>query len=145
MLYDENSVVQRQRYLITHGHPPQLAYDTARKEFYRHRHQVEIATRVAREEALAVGAFFGPGPLEVGMGLEDRAYEQWKGWAEKEVAAMKQMAGAAYTGTETESGREGLDVPEGPGVEAEELQEVAGSVPASSRGQLAQGGAGVHP
>ena len=121
--------------------PTDFAYDTARKEFYRHRHAVEVSNRVAREEAQAVGAFFGPGPVEVGMGLEDKAYEQWKAWAEKEVASMKQMAGAAYTGVENQDAA--ISSPEQP--EQEDLQEISESVPASKRGQQAQGGAGVHP
>lgn len=96
---------------------------------------------MAREEALAVGAFFGPGPVEIGMHLENQAYEGWKAWAEKEVAAMKQMAGAAYTGTENQEAA--ISSPEVP--EQEDLQEVSESVPASRRGQEAQGGAAVHP
>ncbi|KAI7092993.1 hypothetical protein KC316_g21811 [Hortaea werneckii] len=75
------------------------------------------------------------------MHLENQAYEGWKAWAEKEVAAMKQMAGAAYTGTENEEAT--ISSPEVP--EQEDLQEVSDSVPASRRGQEAQGGAAVHP
>ncbi|KAI7363048.1 hypothetical protein KC328_g18941, partial [Hortaea werneckii] len=114
-------VVQRQSYLMSHdGLTTALAYDIARKEFYRYRHYLETSTRVAREEALAVGAFFGPGPVEIGMHLENQAYEGWKAWAEKEVAAMKQMAGAAYTGTENEEAT--ISSPEVP--EQEDLQEI---------------------
>ncbi|KAI6870009.1 ATP-dependent DNA helicase [Hortaea werneckii] len=116
------AVVQRQSYLMSHGGlTTALAYDTARKEFYRYRHYLETSTRVAREEALAVGAFFGPGPVEIGMHLENQAYEGWKAWAEKEVAAMKQMAGAAYTGTENQEAA--ISSPEVP--EQEDLQEVS--------------------
>ncbi|KAI7322771.1 ATP-dependent DNA helicase, partial [Hortaea werneckii] len=115
------AVVQRQSYLMSHdGLTTALAYDIARKEFYRYRHYLETSTRVAREEALAVGAFFGPGPVEIGMHLENQAYEGWKVWAEKEVAAMKQMAGAAYTGTENEEAT--ISSPEVP--EQEDLQEI---------------------
>ncbi|KAI7092985.1 hypothetical protein KC324_g21885, partial [Hortaea werneckii] len=55
------------------------------------------------------------------MHLENQAYEGWKAWAEKEVAAMKQMAGAAYTGTENEGAA--ISSPEVP--EQEDLQEVS--------------------
>ena len=60
------------------------AYDQARKELYRYRHAQEVEQRVAREEALASGAFFGQGPLEIGNYLEDKQYEDWRKWAEKE-------------------------------------------------------------
>jgi hypothetical protein len=69
------------------------AYDKARKEFYDVRHTQEIERRVAREEALWTGAEFGPSPLAVGMQLEDQKYEEWRGWAAKEIMAIKQLFG----------------------------------------------------
>ncbi|KAK3714220.1 mitochondrial ribosomal small subunit component [Vermiconidia calcicola] len=136
------AVIQRQKYLL-HNTPltPAAAYDKSRKELYRLRHFREISVRVAREEAESTGAFFGMGPLEVGMQLEDRAYENWRLWAEKEVAALKQLQGSAYTGTGAED--EGDTVPEVEGGR-EEVQEVSQAIPATRRGQEAKGGAGVR-
>lgn len=134
-------MIQRQNWLLTHTNlSPPAAYDQARKELYRVRHAREIEVRVAREEALSTGAMFGPGPLEIGMKLEDKAYEDWKEWAIKEIASLKQLQGSAYTGTESE------DSEAEPTEESEaEVQEVAASVPASRRGQTAQGGTAIHP
>lgn len=96
------AVVQRQAYLMSVGHGVNAAYDIARKEFYRVRHANEVEARVAREEALSTGAFFGPGPNEVGEKLEDMAYEDWRQWAVKENSNLKQIQGAAYSGDEVE-------------------------------------------
>jgi small subunit ribosomal protein S23 len=79
-----------------------VAYDQARGEYYRYRLAREVEDRVAREEALATGAFFGPGPLEIGMQLEDGYYENWKEWAIKEAQALKQLSQSAYSGTDEE-------------------------------------------
>ncbi|CZT24656.1 related to 37S ribosomal protein S25, mitochondrial [Ramularia collo-cygni] len=134
------AVIQRQQYLM---HKQSLseaaAYDRARKELYRFRHAREIEQRVAREEALSTGAYFGPGPLQTGMHVEDQMYEQWKAWAQNEIQAQKALAGSAYTGAEEEVG---LDA-EG-GEESAALEEVAGSVPGSRGGVTARGGAAVH-
>jgi len=145
------SVIQRQHHLITAGYPLASAYDTARKEFYRYRHSLETESRVAREEALSTGAFFGPGPLEVGMQLEDKSYENWKEWAKKEIETQRQMAGSAYTGEEAAEAQEvGSGVVGGGGIDGgvtgqRELEEVSENVPASRRGLEARGGSAVHP
>lgn len=87
-----------------------LAYDTARREFYFHRHREDIRRRVAKEEALHVGAYFGKGPLEIGMELEDRTWENWKRWAREQIddeeAARAQMFSGAQV-TEVEAVEEG--------------------------------------
>ena len=71
------------------------AYDKARREFYAHRHLSEIRSRIAKEEAQHVGAYFGKGPLEIGMEVEDKSWEKWKQWAgiqiEAEQAKRAQM------------------------------------------------------
>jgi len=77
------------------------AYDKARKEFYALRLEEEIEKRVAREEAMWVGAYFGKGALDVGMELEDKTYEEWKEWAAKEVEAIGRQRDSAYTGIGT--------------------------------------------
>ncbi|KAK1094271.1 mitochondrial ribosomal small subunit component [Friedmanniomyces endolithicus] len=92
------AVVQRTNSLLNSGIPSSHASAIALAEFARHQHYTETSLRVAREEALATGAFFGPGPLEIGMMLEDRQYDGWRQWAEKEIVALKQLQGSAYTG-----------------------------------------------
>jgi len=78
------------------------AYDTARKEFYALRHEEEVERRVAHEEALSTGAYFGLNTLEIGMQLEDKSYEKWKAWALKNVEAINLARDSAYTGVGTE-------------------------------------------
>jgi small subunit ribosomal protein S23 len=113
------------------------AYDKARKELYKTRHAREVESRIAKEEARAYGAFFGKGPLEVGMELEDQQYANWVEWAKKEQQALAQQASNAYTGDEAENAAAGTG--------QEELQEVSDQVPGSKAGQTALGGAAVHP
>ncbi|KAK5116727.1 hypothetical protein LTR62_007401 [Meristemomyces frigidus] len=132
------AVIQRQKHLIRTGVPTSTAYDTARRELYTLRHAQETELRVAREEALSTGAFFGPGPNEIGMQLEDKQYENWRAWAVKEIAALKQLQGSAYTGMEVEAAGDGSA--EGQA----EVEAVGDSVPASKRGQEARGGSAVH-
>lgn len=47
---------------------------------------------------MAVGAYFGPSILEIGMQLEDQNYEKWKEWAAQEVMVMQQQKDALYSG-----------------------------------------------
>lgn len=134
-------VIQRWQWLLLHtAMSNAAAYDMARKELYRFRHQKEVEARVAREESLAVGAYFGLGPLEVGEHLEDKAYENWKEWAVKETLAIRALGDSSYTGTE--DGAE-LAVNEPNSVGVAGLQELAANVPGSQAGQTAQGGAAV--
>jgi small subunit ribosomal protein S23 len=65
------------------------AYDKARREFYKLRHQEEIEARIAVEEARMVGAYFGKSLLQVGVEIEDQQYESWKEWATKEIMLQK--------------------------------------------------------
>lgn len=132
------AVVQRQSWLMSKGGLTEAAaYDKARKELYRSRHAREVESRIAKEEARAYGAFFGKGPLEVGMELEDKQYANWMEWAKKENQAMAAQASNAYTGDE--------DAAEIREPEQEELQQVSDQVPSSRAGQTALGGAAVHP
>lgn len=135
------AVVQRQHWLMRHaGLTEAAAYDKARKELYRTRHAREVEQRVAREEAMAYGGFFGASPLEIGAELEDRQIENWKAWAKKEIQTQKQLQGSAYTGTENEEAEAQLEE-----ADDEVLQQVGERVPASKSGQMAMGGAAVHP
>jgi len=97
------SVVQRQLWLI--NNIPEMsnnqAYDIARKEFYALRHEQEVERRVAKEEALWTGAYFGKGVLEIAEELESKTYESWKAWAIKEVETIQRQKDAAYTGVGT--------------------------------------------
>lgn len=115
------------------------AYDQARKEFYDLRLQQDVQRRVAKEEALATGAYFGKSVNEIGMDLEDAEYEKWKVWAVKEAAAINQKKAAMYTGFDNE------DMAVDPNSQETELalEEVSDSIPA--RGVDANGGAIVRP
>ncbi|KAF2142375.1 uncharacterized protein K452DRAFT_358185 [Aplosporella prunicola CBS 121167] len=140
---DGESVVQRQRWLMhNQGLSKASAYDQARKEFYRHRHMEDIERRIAHEEALHTGAYFSKSPLEVGMELEDKQFEEWKKWALKEVDVLRQAQAAMYSGID--NGEVSLDTNDNVALD-EALSEASDSVPASKQGQTARGGAAIHP
>lgn len=101
-----DSVVQRQKWLMTEDGgslTEDQAYDKARKEFYEARHYDEIERRVAREEAMSTGAYFGKSQLQIGMELENQTFEKWKEWAHQQVMLQEQAKSAAYTGIGTQS------------------------------------------
>jgi small subunit ribosomal protein S23 len=79
----------------------QNAYDQARQEFYDIRHQEGIQRRVAREEALAYGAYFDKSPTEIGIDVEQRIISQdWRPWADQQlVAAPQRGAGSDIEAT----------------------------------------------
>ena len=116
------------------------AYDQARKEFYDLRLQEDVERRVAKEEAMSTGAYFGKSALEIGMELEDKEYERWKEWAMKEVTLLEQRQAAMYTGgaesreSEVESNSAEYEAA---------LEEVSDQIPA--QGQSALGGAMLKP
>lgn len=117
------------------------AYDQARREFYEIRLQQDVERRVAKEEAQATGAYFGKSSLQVGMELEDKAFELWKGWAQNEVVVMEQKRGAVDSGVAVDDGSQVLSADD-PETEAA-LDEIGSSIPA--QGQTALGGAIVRP
>ncbi|MCJ1424152.1 mitochondrial ribosomal small subunit component [Sticta canariensis] len=93
------SVVQRQLWLIENQNISRgKAYEQARKEFYALRLQEDVERRVAKEEALATGAYFGKSAVEIGMELEDKEYERWRDWANKQFVEETQRRLAAYSG-----------------------------------------------
>ncbi|KAF2127155.1 mitochondrial ribosomal protein [Dothidotthia symphoricarpi CBS 119687] len=101
---DGESVIQRQMWLMKHRSLSKAsAYDMARREFYQHRHLSEIRQRIAKEEALHVGAYFGKGPLEIGMGLEDRTWESWKVWAAKQIEDEQSVRAQMFSGPGNEA------------------------------------------
>jgi small subunit ribosomal protein S23 len=90
------------------------AFDQARKEFYQIRHVQDIERKVAKEEALATGAYFGKSQLEIGMGIEDRMFEEWKAWATHEVNLQEMRKGITV---------DALDMPEDIDLEVNESEE----------------------
>ncbi|KAL9577480.1 MAG: hypothetical protein Q9212_006340 [Teloschistes hypoglaucus] len=110
---DGEGVIQRQVFLL-HGNPekgqmpdpnmtPARAYDQARKEFYERRLQQDVERRIAKEEAMATGAYFGKTVLQIGTELEDKVFEEWKVWATKETVKMEQRMATIYTGVGNQS------------------------------------------
>ncbi|KAL8711595.1 MAG: hypothetical protein Q9220_004005 [cf. Caloplaca sp. 1 TL-2023] len=149
---DGESVIQRQVHILHHSQPsqnqsphtdtpmtPAKAYDIARKEFYEMRLQQDVERRVAKEEAMATGAYFGKSVLQVGMEQEDKMFEEWKAWAEAQVVDQEQRRAAMYTGVDSAEGA----MPEEEGEVDAMLGELEGSIPA--KGQEALGGAAVRP
>jgi small subunit ribosomal protein S23 len=120
------------------GYSKPRAYDEARREFYKHRHLEDIRRQIAKEEALQVGAYFGKGPLEIGMKLEDNSFENWKRWAERQIEDEQQMRAQLFSGPQT---GDDMSAPE----LEEALEEVQTVVPQSKEGQPALGGAALHP
>jgi small subunit ribosomal protein S23 len=99
------SVVQRQMWLMKHKSLSKAsAYDQARREFYSHRHLSEIRSRIAKEEAQHVGAYFAKGPLEIGMELEDRSWEGWKKWAAVQIEDEQATRAQMFSGPQDEGG-----------------------------------------
>ncbi|KAL8969341.1 MAG: hypothetical protein Q9183_002044 [Haloplaca sp. 2 TL-2023] len=144
---DGESVVQRQMFLL-HGNPakgqfpdpkmtPAKAYDQARKEFYEMRLQQDIERRIAKEEAMATGAYFGMTALQVGMQLEDKIFDDWKGWATNQSIKLEQSRAAMYTGIDNSS----AVLPEDGAETQGGLDELSSSIPA--QGQEALGGTPV--
>ena len=130
---DGESVVRRQMWLVDNeGLGVDAAYDRARREFYFFRHREDVERRVAKEEALATGAYFGLGPNEVGMELENRQYEEWKAWAMVQMEKAKQAASAAYTGVSNDEEQT-----------AEEADEQANGLGDASPGRQAALGPGI--
>jgi len=126
-----SSVVQRQLWLMTHkNYSKASAYDAARHEFYAHRHRNEIRARIAKEEAQYVGAYFGKGPLEIGMELEDKSWEAWKRWANVQIEDEQAMRAQMFSGQSDEAPEgEGSDMSAGEYDMAVEELAGQGSIP----------------
>ena len=119
---------------------PAQAYDQARKEFYDLRLQEDVERRVAKEEAMSTGAYFGKSALEIGMELEDKEYEKWKVWATNEVGLAEQRQAALYTGGDE---NEEMALDSDPAELEAAVEEVSDQIPA--QGQSALGGAMIRP
>ncbi|KAL7271202.1 mitochondrial ribosomal small subunit component [Rhizina undulata] len=95
---DGESVIQRQRYLMTHESLPESdAYDRARKEFYDLRMAEDIERRVALEEALAVGAEFGKSYIDIGVEMEHKVLLEWREKAVEDILLRRHRQMAAYS------------------------------------------------
>lgn len=125
------------------------AYDVARKELYEQRHSDEVEARVAREEALHTGAWFGKDRNEIGMELENATFDKWKVWARQQVVQMEQARNAAYSGLGGQTTADELSNPQEEHRDGDPLNtavDILGkSVPNNVRGQTARGGAAVRP
>lgn len=110
------------------------AYDQARREFYAHRHLAEVRSRIAKEEALHVGAYFGKGPLEIGMELEDKSWENWKVWAGQQIEDEQAMRAQMFSGTQEDGDGDGADLSAG---------ELDGAVEELGSGSTSQSAGGV--
>ncbi|KAH8156025.1 hypothetical protein CIB48_g12222 [Xylaria polymorpha] len=93
------SVVQRQLWMMynVEGMTQVKAYDIVRREFYALRQEEDVERRIAKEEAMKVGAYFGMSSIEVGMELENREFENWKKWASRQIQSVQVEKDAAYT------------------------------------------------
>ncbi len=72
------------------------AYDDARREFYRLRHEEEVERRIAQEEARMVGAYFGKNTLQFGVDLENKSHEDWKQYALGQITRLEALRSEAY-------------------------------------------------
>ncbi|KAI2622849.1 mitochondrial ribosomal protein S25 [Xylaria nigripes] len=92
-------VVQRQLWMMHNvdGMTRQKAYDIARREFYALRQTEDIERRIAKEEAMKVGAYFGKSAIQVSMEIEDRQFDYWKKWAGRQIQKVQAEQDAAYT------------------------------------------------
>jgi small subunit ribosomal protein S23 len=97
----------------------ELAYDQARKEFYKIRLRQDIEREVAKEEAIHYGSHFIADKNERALHIEDEAYENWKTWAMEKTEVTRVQLATAFS----ESGF--VDESEDAVVEAEALPEPA--------------------
>lgn len=71
------------------------AYDVARKKFYALRLEEDIERRIAKEEALHVGAEFPYSHMSVHAEQESKFYEKWKKDALEEIERRRNRASSA--------------------------------------------------
>ena len=91
------SVIQRQLWLMENkSMTKEQAYDDARREFYRLRHEEEVERRIAQEEARMVGAYFGKNTLQFGVDLENKNHEDWKQYALEQITKLEALRSEAY-------------------------------------------------
>lgn len=86
------------------------AYDESRKKFYKLRHFEDVERRIAKEEALHSGAYFGLGPNAVSEKLENAKFEKWKVWATERATLRDQQRMAGYSGADSDSDSDELSL-----------------------------------
>lgn len=93
------SVVQRQKYLLENVPDITIeqAYDIARREFYTLRRQEAIRRRIAKEEALHMGADTEKSILQWSMQIENKHYDDWEEWSRSQVVELIHK-NAAFSG-----------------------------------------------
>lgn len=99
VLLSGESVVQRQLHLLQTV--PDItepeAYDIARREFYILRRQEATRKRIAKEEAMHMGAQPEMSILQWSMKIENKHYDDWEEWSKKQVVEQMQR-NAAFSG-----------------------------------------------
>ncbi|KAK5080072.1 mitochondrial ribosomal small subunit component [Exophiala xenobiotica] len=93
------SVVQRQLHLLqtVPDITTDQAYDIARREFYTLRRQEATRRRIAKEEALHMGAQPERSILHWSMQIENKHYNDWEQWSKSQVMEQIQRS-AAFSG-----------------------------------------------
>lgn len=93
------SVVQRQLHLLqtVPDITTDQAYDVARREFYALRRQEATRKRIAKEEALHMGAQPERSILQWSMQIENKHYNDWEQWSRSQVMEQIQRS-AAFSG-----------------------------------------------
>lgn len=93
------SVIQRQKWLLENVPDITMteAYDIARREFYTLRRQEAIRRKVAKEEALHMGARPEKSILQWSMQIENKHYDNWEAWSREQVMELTQK-NAAFSG-----------------------------------------------
>ena len=103
-------VVQRQLWLLENI--PDItkaeSYDIARKEFYAVRQRQQTARRIAVEEAVNMGADFGPNDFAKAMTVESKIHDEWMEWAEKQNMELD-ARNASFSGQQLSAERTALD------------------------------------
>ena len=86
------------------------AYDQARREFYSERMREDVERRVAREEAMATGAYFGKTVIGIGNDLEDEQFEKFRGWAQKTIIEIEASRSAGSSNLDVTALTEGPEL-----------------------------------
>jgi len=76
----------------------QIAYDQARKEFYKYRLERDVEREVCKEEALHWGARFSPSDIQNALKYEDKSFEDWRQFAQTNVEEMRQRRQGMFSG-----------------------------------------------
>ena len=53
--------------------------------------------QVAKEEAMATGAYFGKSLIQIGVDFEDKQFMRWTSWAEQRSKILEQRRAAGHS------------------------------------------------